>query len=224
MANGSWLMVDVARVKARGLRPWIAAFIAALVLTFSYCLLFTSHCSLLTPDQRGDRLMRRGEFIEAAEQYQDPMRIGAAWYRAGEFKEAANAFGRARTPEARFNLANALVMQGVYEGAVEVYDSALAGRPGWPEAQGNREIARLRAERSKTEGGEMTGGMLEADEIVFSSGKKDGGAEQTTDEGEPLSDQALQELWLRRIQTRPADFLKAKFAYQHARETVNSDQ
>jgi Ca-activated chloride channel family protein len=26
----------------------------------------------------------------------------------------------------------------------------------------------------------------------------------------------MQAMWLRRVQTRPADFLRAKFAYQHA--------
>jgi Ca-activated chloride channel family protein len=61
----------------------------------------------------------------------------------------------------------------------------------------------------------MTGGMLAADEIVFTTGKQDNaGQEQSEAGGQPLSDQALQALWLRRIQTKPADFLKAKFAYQ----------
>jgi Ca-activated chloride channel family protein len=29
-------------------------------------------------------------------------------------------------------------------------------------------------------------------------------------------DQALREIWLRQVQTRPADFLRSKFAYQYA--------
>jgi Ca-activated chloride channel family protein len=32
--------------------------------------------------------------------------------------------------------------------------------------------------------------------------------------GDPLSDEELRGLWLRRVQTKPADFLRAKFAYQ----------
>ena len=32
--------------------------------------------------------------------------------------------------------------------------------------------------------------------------------------GDPLSDDQLRALWLRRVQTKPADFLRAKFAYQ----------
>ena len=36
--------------------------------------------------------------------------------------------------------------------------------------------------------------------------------------GQPLSDAAMQELWLRRVQTKPADFLRAKFSFQLANE------
>ena len=162
--------------------------------------------------------MRRSEFAEAAKRYGDPLRIGVALYRAGEFKGAAQAFGRLKTAEGQFNRGNALVMQGKYTETVEAYDKALAVRAGWREAQANREIARLRAEKVKQEGGE-TGGQYAADEIVFTSGKKNGGGqEETVEGGEKMSDQTLQAMWLRRIQTKPADFLRAKFAYQQARE------
>jgi Ca-activated chloride channel family protein len=66
------------------------------------------------------------------------------------------------------------------------------------------------------EGGDMTGGELGADEIVFDN--KAGSSEQTEEVAgnEPLSNQEIQALWLRRVQTKPADFLKAKFAFQQA--------
>ncbi|MDR4494003.1 MAG: hypothetical protein R3B74_06215 [Nitrospirales bacterium] len=35
---------------------------------------------------------------------------------------------------------------------------------------------------------------------------------------------AVQAVWLRQIQTKPADFLKSKFAYQQAREAKHSKQ
>ena len=200
----------------------------ALVFLFASVLVFSpeprtlnplSPSFWLTPDQQGDRLMHRNEFAEAAKRYRDPLRIGVALYRAGEYKEATHAFGRLKTAEGQFNRGNALVMQGKYNEAVEAYETALGARPGWREAEANREIARLRAEKLKKEGGDMTGGKLAADEIVFTSGKKDGGdQEETVEGGEQISDQMLQAMWLRRIQTKPADFLRAKFAYQLARE------
>ena len=68
-----------------------------------------------------------------------------------------------------------------------------------------------------------TGGMLSADEIVFDSTGRVNNAkgEQTTEGG---SDAAMREIWLRQVQTRPADFLRSKFAYQHAmRSTAETD-
>ena len=57
---------------------------------------------------------------------------------------------------------------------------------------------------------------LGADEIVFDRNKKSGGQDTETEETQPLNDSAMQAMWLRRVQTRPADFLRAKFAYQLA--------
>jgi Ca-activated chloride channel family protein len=56
-----------------------------------------------------------------------------------------------------------------------------------------------------------------ADKIIFDKDAKNNeGQETEVAGGKALSDQAIQALWLRRVQTRPADFLKAKFAYQEA--------
>jgi len=118
--------------------PSAVAVFAAFVVVFVFVLVFISELRnfnpfsiafWLTPDQQGDRMMGRGEFAEAAKQYRDPPRIGTALYRAGEFKEAARAFGRLKTPEGHFNRGNALLMQGKYTEAVEAYEKALAARP-----------------------------------------------------------------------------------------------
>jgi Ca-activated chloride channel family protein len=168
----------------------------------------------LTPDQRADRLYREGKFTAAANAYQDPARQGVAWYRAGDFKAAAAAFARDGTPEGAYDRGNALVMQGKYDDAVKSYDRALALRPGWVEAADNRAIAVVRRDRLKAEGGDATGGQVKPDEIVFGKQKGKAGDEVQVTGGDPLSDDQLRALWLRRVQTKPADFLRAKFAYQ----------
>lgn len=169
----------------------------------------------LTPDQRGRWLMERQRDAEAAEAFQDPMWRGVALMRAGQFKEAAAGFGGLDTAEAAYDQGNALVMLGKYEDAVRRYDRALALRPGWDDAAANRRLAQLRAERLKTEGGDATGGQVAADQIVIEPGKKGGeAADQEQGGGVPMSDADIRALWLRRVQTRPGDFLRAKFAYQ----------
>jgi Ca-activated chloride channel family protein len=143
---------------------------------------------------------------------------GAAWYRAGEFERAAQAFALRNTEEANFNLGNAWLMRGKYETAIAGYDRALEKRPDWREARENRELAVARAKMIEQQGGEMGDQMIGADEIVFDKKKKSGGQETEIAGEQAVSDASIQAIWLRRVQTKPADFLKAKFAYQNTME------
>lgn len=167
----------------------------------------------LTPDQRGRLLLHWNRSAEATEAFRDPVWRGVSLFRAGDFKGAAQAFAARDTAEGAYDQANALVMLGQYEDALKRYDRALALRPGWPQALNNREIARIRGERKKTEGGETGDTDTKADEIVFDKTKK-GGEDATAEGDKQMSDEAVRALWLKRVQTKPADFLRAKFAYQ----------
>jgi Ca-activated chloride channel homolog len=173
----------------------------------------------LTPDQQGARHFDRGEFAEAAQAFQDPMWQGAAWYRAGEFEKAAQAFARRDTADAHYNQGNAWLLRGKYEAAIASYDRALSTRPDWKEARENRELAAARAKQVEREGGGMGDQKIGADEIVFDNKAKKNEGQETQIAGEQaVTDASVQALWLRRVKTKPADFLKAKFAYQNAME------
>jgi Ca-activated chloride channel family protein len=169
-----------------------------------------------TPDQQGRRHFERGEFLAAAEVFQDPLWQGAAFYRAGEFEKAARAFARRDTAEAHYNQGNAWLMNGKYEDAIASYDRALTRRPGWQEAVDNRDLAAARLKMTTVTGGDMGDQKIGADKIVFDKNAKSEGQDTEVAGGKALSDQEMQSLWLRRVQTRPADFLKAKFEYQQA--------
>jgi Ca-activated chloride channel family protein len=169
-----------------------------------------------TPDQQGQRYFERHEFAAAAQAFRDPMWQGAAWYRAGEFEKAAQAFGRRDSAEASYNQGNAQLLLGRYDAAIASYDRALEKRPGWKEAVDNRALAAARAKMIEQKGGDMGDQKIGADKIVFDKNAKNEGQETEVAGGKALSDQQIQALWLRRVQTRPADFLKAKFAYQQA--------
>jgi Ca-activated chloride channel family protein len=172
-----------------------------------------------TPDQQGQRLLDHGEFQAAAEAFRDPMRQGVAWFRAGEFEKAERTFARVATPEAEFNRGNCLVMQGKYEAAIERFDRALQLRPEMKDAQVNREIAVARAQRVERKGGDMGDQLLGADEITFDNASKTEGQQTEITGEQPLSDAQMQAMWLRRVQTKPAEFLRSKFAYQLAKDS-----
>lgn len=163
--------------------------------------------------------MARGEYESAAEVYRDPLRIGTAYYRAGEFEKAERAFARSATAEAEFNRGNCLMLRGKYDDAIGRFDRALQLRPKWEDAIVNREIAQLRAKMTEQKGGEMGDQRIGADEIRFDRNKKnEGGQETELDGSSAVSDSAMQALWLRKVQTKPADFLRSKFAYQLSEE------
>jgi Ca-activated chloride channel family protein len=177
----------------------------------------------LTTDQYAQKLSDAGEHNAAAELFTDPMRAGAEWYRAGEFDRAAADFGRLSSADAQFNRGNALVFLGKYESAIAAYEFALQARPDWLAADENLRIAKIRMARldgpDDDAGG--TGGQLAADEIVFDlDGSSGSGSGEETVEGDTgIGDEQLRELWLRRVETRPADFLAARFAYQLVRQS-----
>ncbi|WP_193215029.1 tetratricopeptide repeat protein [Luteolibacter marinus] len=184
----------------------------------AYLLALTWASLWFTPDQQGRRHFEKGEFKQAAASFQDPMWQGIAWYRAGDFEKAAAAFSRRDTPDGWYNQGNARMLLGKYDAAVKCFDKAIAGRPGWQEAIDNREIARLRAELVKQKGGDMGDQQIGADEIVFDKDAKSGGEKTEIDDAKPLDSTQVQAMWLRRIQTRPADFLRAKFAFQYGEQ------
>lgn len=179
-----------------------------------------------TAEQRGQRAFEAGDYQRAAELFTDVERRATAWYRDGDFERAAAAFGRSPTAQAAFNRGNALVLLGRYEEAIASYQRSLAQRPDWREARENLELAQLRLARlappEDDYGG--TGGQLEADEIAFDTSGRTAdadGKEVIEAETGALSDDAMRALWLRRVDTRPRDFLQTRFAYQLATQRTD---
>ena len=122
-----------------------------------------------TLDQQGQKLFDQGEYEQAAGKFTNPERIGTALFMAGDFQNAATVLGRSASADAHYNRGNAHVMLGEYDAAIIAYQSALSRRPDWPEAEQNLQIAKLRKQALAPPDDDFggTGGMLEADEIVF---------------------------------------------------------
>jgi Ca-activated chloride channel family protein len=172
----------------------------------------------LTPDQQGRVLFERGEFAQAAQRFSDPLWKGLAYYASEDFVSAATWFAQVETVYGYFYLGNAMAHQDRLEEALAAYDEALARDPELTAAQFNRDWVQGLYELSQKEyddhGG--TGGQLRADRFVFDDRAKN--AEQTMTEAQArsqgLSDQEIESMWMRRVQTTPAQFLEIKFSYQ----------
>ena len=196
--------------------------ILGLVIASAGVAWFVLDAQLLTPDQRAYRTFAAGDFESAAGEFADPLWRGVSLYRAKDFKAAEGVFAGIDTPAGALNHGNALLFQGKYEEAAKRYERALELRPDWEDAIVNRDLALARASLLETEGGDMTGGQMGADSIEFSDEPSpDTDQTEQTEGGEQPSDKERRAIWLRQVQTRPADFLRAKFGYQYAtREEV----
>ncbi len=175
----------------------------------------------ITPDQRGDLLMRKGKFAEAAKVYRDPWRIGTVQYRNGDFEAAAKTFARVPGATGAFDGGNAWLMHGKYDDAIAGYDRALGFRPGWCEALENKALAQARKakmEFSDEDRAQEQADAYKPDEIVFDQKGTAQKGQPTELAGGEMSDEALRATWLRRVQTTPGDFLRTKFAYQAAKK------
>jgi len=174
----------------------------------------------LTADQHGDVLFRRRELAAAAKAYADPWRIAVAQYRNGDFAAAAKTFARVSGAAGAFDAGNAWLMHGQYDAAIASYDRALGFRRGWREAEENKALAAARKANLVAAGEDREEVQTDDDDgpdkIVFDQ-KGGKNRENALDlNGEQMSDEAIRAAWLRRVQTTPGDFLRAKFAHQAA--------
>jgi Ca-activated chloride channel homolog len=172
----------------------------------------------LTADQQGRYYFERGDYATASDRFQDPLWKGIAFYRTGNFGAAVEQFARVDTAQGYFNLGDAYAHAGRLELAVASYDEALRRKADYGEAKENRDLLQSLIDsrkKGKKKDDEPPSGQdphYNADEIKFDEkGKK--GKESRVEQAELTADQ-IQELWMRRLQTTPSDFLRMKFAAQ----------
>jgi len=172
----------------------------------------------LTPDQQGRYYYEKGEYQKAAERYEDPMWKGLALVRAGDDEGALNAFALSDSAEAWYNQGNSLAHLGRYPEAVEAYQQALARRHLWREAQENLELVQSLIPKAKEKNDEEEQEIspnLPPDQVKFDEKGKKGKRAQLQQKIDPAK---LADIWMRNIQTTPADFLRLRFAIQAAQE------
>jgi len=88
-------------------------------------------------DQEAWALLQAGRYREAAGAFTDPVWQGIAYYRAADYRAAAERFSRVDTALAHYNRGNALMRLGDLEGARQAYERALELDPGFADARYN---------------------------------------------------------------------------------------
>jgi Ca-activated chloride channel family protein len=224
--EGYWLTFPIAAIAVFWFRKgwtvrWTSAALAVVFVLpatgnetrFSWVDLWLTH------DQQGRYFFEKGEYPEAAKRFEDPMWKGVAFARVGNYESALNAFALSDSAESWFNQGDALAHLGKYPEAVQAYQQALTRRHSWPEAQENLALVQSLIpppqKNDKNEEQEISPN-LPPDQVQFDEKGKKGKRSQV--EQAKLDPQKMAEIWMRNIQTSPADFLRRRFAVQAAQE------
>ncbi len=212
--------MDNRRVKKRIWKIGILLVVVACMAAGGVVWFVKGHSTIdlwLTPDQQGRNYFDEGNYALAAERFQDPLWKGVAYYRDKKFEAAVGQFARVETPEGYFNLGDAYAHLGQLDQALASYEEALRRRPDYKEAGENRDLVRslIQNKKSKEKEEEPPEGKdptYNPDEVKFDEkGKK--GKKGEIEQAE-LSAEQIQQVWMRRLQTTPSDFLRLKFAAQ----------
>ena len=171
-----------------------------------------------TRDQQGMRLMEEGRYREAAERFEDPRWKATAYYRAGDYENAILWFAREDTPDSAFNLGNAYALIGDYEASLASFDAALAARPDWTQARGNRELVASLIPPPPEEGPPPERNddpSFDPDAVEIDNEEGEGSPGEVPMEF--LSEEQIEAMWLRGLQSNPATYLRNRFFLERLR-------
>lgn len=166
-----------------------------------------------TPDQQGQRALNDKKFSKAATLFQDPYLQGYAAYKAGQYAEATEMFTAQTTADAAFAEGMARIRNREYRPAIAAFDKALERKPGWQEAEQNRDLAKVildyvETSREQSDTGEDSG--IGADDVVFDNAESKGQdtvIEASDTDAPPLTS----DHWISSIDTDMGKFLRSRF-------------
>lgn len=92
----------------------------------------------MTKEYQAQKLYEKGKFAQAAELFTDPGRRGVAYYKAGDFEKAIEAFEQDTTAAGAYNLGLAYYQNGDYAAAELAFGKATEMEPDMDNAQKNQ--------------------------------------------------------------------------------------
>jgi len=181
----------------------------------------------LTPDQQGRLYFEREDYQKSSRAFVDTRWKALSFYRAKEYGPAADFFARLDTAEGFFYVGNSYARAEKLPEAIEAYKKALEEKPDFSEAAFNLDwvTGLWELDQKKYDDAGGTDGQLGADKVVIDDKAKNAKSEMSTEQAlqeTGLSDAEIREMWMRRVQTTPGDFLRLKFQSQANRPGIET--
>ena len=218
---------------------------------YSFIFLFLTSCSdhstfsdlWYAKDYQGQKLSEKGNYIEAATTYNNSMRSGVAWFKAGNYDEAIKAFSNDTTAKGTYNLGLAYLKNGDTLSAKLAFGMAVEMDSTFEQARSNqKQLAHYsagsdeadpkdanevkeQAQNKQNESMEdLSGGGQEAtkedmqkerqEETVTTNVRKAKELDEVPDDIGSSIQQQNSNILLRKVDDDPSEFLKRKFVYQ----------
>ena len=139
--RGPWLILALLPLAALAFRRgWLAVVVLAASLPAPEAGAVEWEALWKSADRRGLEAFRDGDYVTAAERFDDPLWRGAALYRLNDLQGALAAFAESERPLAHFNRGNVLAHMGRLEEARSAFRRALQLDPEHPAARFNLEV------------------------------------------------------------------------------------
>ncbi|MGF1753356.1 VWA domain-containing protein [Vibrio makurazakiensis] len=191
----------------------------------------------LTPNQQGQRYFNQHEYLKAAKHFVDPLRKGTAYYYASEFKLAHSSFLQVESKAGvtsdlgLYNAASALARQREYLAALNLLTELSKKTDLAPELKADvlhnlkvfegivEDVNRTSESQSGTTDGPEESFELDDDKPRTGDGAEENTAaelmlKETLNAREILGSEELADKWLKRVESDPKYFLRAKFQIQ----------
>ena len=187
--EGPWLVLLLVAVAMPAFRPGWLGMLLAFMLIPQVSEAFPWENLWASPDQQGVQALERDAPEEAATMFQDPGWKGIAYYRAGKYQEAEEAFSTVDSAEGYYNRGNALANLGRYEEALASYQTTLTQQPDHADARHNMDVIKKLLEKHSSS--KQEGQQSPQSDSSDSKQEKDGdGARAEGGESEHSSDSA----------------------------------
>ena len=89
-------------------------------------------------DQQADQALQSGQYQQAEQLAEDPLRRGSAAFKQGNYEQALSSFEAAEGADAVYNKGNALAQLKEYKQAIQAYEEALKQQPDMQDAIDNK--------------------------------------------------------------------------------------